>query len=76
MDRTILKPLFDTIPHHSSAKRLLMDTPLSVTEIAAFSGFGDLSHFFHTFKTEAGITPNAFRKQCAGDSQHKVNPNE
>ncbi|NOV04015.1 AraC family transcriptional regulator [Paenibacillus planticolens] len=45
------------------AKRLLMDSPLSVTEIAYTVGFNDLSHFFHTFKSEEGITPNLFRKK-------------
>ncbi|AZS14130.1 AraC family transcriptional regulator [Paenibacillus lutimineralis] len=52
-----------TIYRINQAKRLLMDTPLSVTEIASAVGFGDLSHFFHTFKAETGVTPNAFRKQ-------------
>jgi AraC-like DNA-binding protein len=45
------------------AKRLLLDTQLSVTEIASAVGYGDLSHFFHTFKSETGLTPNTFRKQ-------------
>ncbi|OPA75113.1 hypothetical protein BVG16_21110 [Paenibacillus selenitireducens] len=52
-----------TIYRINQAKRLLMDTSLSVTEIASAVGFGDLSHFFHTFKIETGLTPNAFRKQ-------------
>ncbi|MGM1047263.1 MAG: helix-turn-helix domain-containing protein [Bacillota bacterium] len=54
---------FLTIYRINQAKRLLMDTPLSVTEIASAVGFGDLSHFFHTFKSETGLTPSAFRKQ-------------
>ncbi|MBT2293635.1 helix-turn-helix transcriptional regulator [Paenibacillus albidus] len=48
----------------NQAKRLLMDTPLSVTEIASAVGFGDLSHFFHMFKSETGCTPSAYRKQA------------
>lgn len=52
-----------TIYRVNQAKRLLMDTSLSVTEIASAVGFGDLSHFFHTFKTETGLTPSRFRKQ-------------
>lgn len=52
-----------TLYRINQAKRLLMDTPISVTEIASSVGFGDLSHFFHTFKSETGLTPNAFRKQ-------------
>ncbi|WP_193726862.1 AraC family transcriptional regulator [Paenibacillus guangzhouensis] len=52
-----------TIYRINQAKRLLIDTPLSVTEIASAVGYGDLSHFFHTFKSETGITPNVFRKQ-------------
>jgi len=51
-----------TIYRINQAKRLLLDTPLSVTEIASAAGFGDLSHFFHTFKSETGRTPNAYRK--------------
>ncbi|CAH1054576.1 AraC family transcriptional regulator [Paenibacillus pseudetheri] len=53
-----------TIYRINQAKRLLMDTPLSVTEIASAVGFGDLSHFFHTFKSETGLTPSSFRKQA------------
>jgi len=53
-----------TLYRINQAKRLLMDTPLSVTEIASNVGFGDLSHFFHTFKAETGQTPSAFRKQA------------
>ncbi|UKS29780.1 AraC family transcriptional regulator [Paenibacillus sp. HWE-109] len=53
------------------AKRLLLDTPLSVTEIASAVGFGDLSHFFHTFKTEIGQTPSAYRKQHTVPSKNK-----
>lgn len=45
------------------AKRLLMDTPLSVTEVASAVGFNDLSHFYHTFKTETRMTPNEHRKR-------------
>jgi len=52
-----------TVYRINQAKRLLMDTSLSVTEIASDVGFGDLSHFFHTFKSETGLTPSVFRKQ-------------
>ncbi|BFH63008.1 AraC family transcriptional regulator [Paenibacillus azoreducens] len=52
-----------TIYRINQAKRLLVDTPLPVTEVASAAGFGDLSHFFHTFKSETGITPSTFRKQ-------------
>lgn len=47
----------------NQAKRLLMDTQLTVTEVASAAGFGDLSHFFHLFKAETAQTPSAFRKQ-------------
>ncbi|MFD0693226.1 helix-turn-helix domain-containing protein [Paenibacillus sp. GCM10027628] len=52
-----------TLYRIDQAKRLLIDTQLSVTEIAAATGFNDLSHFFHTFKSELGLTPKMFRKQ-------------
>lgn len=53
-----------TLYRIDQAKRLLVDTQFSVTEIASAVGFNDLSHFFHTFKSEIGLTPNLFRKQC------------
>jgi AraC family transcriptional regulator, transcriptional activator of pobA len=45
----------------SEAKRLLLYTNLTVTEISYALNFKDNSHFTKYFKKHAGITPNSFR---------------
>ena len=40
---------------------LLSNTSMSITEIAMYCGFSNLSHFIKCFKQEKGITPNQFR---------------
>ncbi|MGG1517426.1 AraC family transcriptional regulator [Paenibacillus oryzisoli] len=45
----------------SQAKRLLIASTLTVTEVAAATGYGDISHFFHVFKKEIGLTPKQYR---------------
>lgn len=45
-----------------SASRLLLETDLSVTEIAFSCGFNDLSYFIKTFKSQKGISPSGYRK--------------
>jgi len=47
-----------------AAQRLLAESLLSVKEIASVVGFGDLSHFLRTFRTQCGSSPSAFRKAC------------
>lgn len=44
------------------ASRKLLNTDLSVTDIAFLCGFNDLSYFIKTFKKIKGITPRKFRK--------------
>ncbi len=44
------------------AARKLLNSDLSVTEIAYSCGFNDLSYFIKTFKATKGITPVKFRK--------------
>jgi AraC-like DNA-binding protein/mannose-6-phosphate isomerase-like protein (cupin superfamily) len=48
----------------NQAKRLLAGTDWPMTEIAAQSGFGDLSHFYHVFRRESGITPRQYRQKA------------
>ncbi|MCZ8523442.1 MULTISPECIES: AraC family transcriptional regulator [Paenibacillus] len=48
------------------AKELLRHTGLPVTAIAGESGFGDMSHFYHTFKKHTGLTPKAYRLEQQG----------
>ncbi|KRE96861.1 hypothetical protein ASG89_30475 [Paenibacillus sp. Soil766] len=45
----------------NKAKRLLMETELSISDVSAAVGFGDMSHFFHVFKKETGLTPKQYR---------------
>lgn len=43
------------------AQRLLRETPLGITEIAAAVGFDNFSHFGKTFKRIAGLAPRLYR---------------
>jgi len=45
----------------SEAKRLLLDTTLSIKEIATMVGYGSASVMNERFRSETGITPKAFR---------------
>src|ERR1700757_1170400 len=45
----------------SYAQKLLEVTSLSVTDIAARSGFVNLNHFFRVFQGRTGFTPRKFR---------------
>ncbi|MEC5156763.1 AraC family transcriptional regulator [Chryseobacterium sp. MP_3.2] len=49
------------------AERLLLNTNLSVTEIAYELGFSDKSHFGKYFKRISEISPNQFRRKLRGD---------
>ena len=45
------------------ARRLLESTDWSQSKIARDCGFYDLSHFFHAFRRDRGLTPSAYRAQ-------------
>lgn len=45
------------------SKRLLSETPMSLTEIAYTLGFASSSHFSRTFRGVTGLTPREFRLQ-------------
>lgn len=45
-----------------AAKRMLVGSDKSVTEIAFDVGFNDVSHFGRTFRRHAGTTPSRFRR--------------
>ena len=45
------------------ASRKLLNSDLSITEIAYGCGFNDLSYFIKTFKQLKGVTPSHFRKE-------------
>jgi LacI family transcriptional regulator, galactose operon repressor len=59
LQRTILHEILRVRVNH--AQKLLETTSLSVTDIAAQSGFVSLNHFFRVFHGRTGLTPRAFR---------------
>src|ERR1700724_1421530 len=59
LQRTILHEILRVRVNH--AQKLLETTGLSVTDIAAQSGFANLNHFFRVFHGRTGLTPRAFR---------------
>lgn len=50
----------------TEAKRLLIASEMSITEIAMSAGFANASHFIRRFKATYGITPRAFRANSVG----------
>ena len=48
-----------------SAKQLLADTPLSVTQVALVSGFGSVRRFNAAFTAHYGLSPSALRREGA-----------
>lgn len=49
------------------ARELLVETELSITEIAEKTGFSSSSYFFKVFKKINGTTPSSFRKNFTKD---------
>lgn len=47
------------------AKRLLLETDLSMTEIAASCGFNEAKYFITVFHRSVGVTPLVFRRSSA-----------
>ena len=45
-----------------NARRQLIETKLTISEISYHNGFSDQSHFTRLFKREFGITPNQYRQ--------------
>jgi PAS domain S-box-containing protein len=45
------------------ACRLLIESALSISEIALDTGFSDQSHFTREFKKSSGVTPKAYREK-------------
>jgi AraC family transcriptional regulator of adaptative response / DNA-3-methyladenine glycosylase II len=56
----------------SLAKNLLIDTDLSVLEIAMASGFGSLRRFNGLFKKQYKLSPTALRKRNAEEKNIKT----
>ncbi len=49
-----------------SAKLLLQETNLKISQIATRSGFNESKYFCEVFKTVEGVTPTLYRKQFLG----------
>lgn len=47
----------------AEAQRLLLTTPMTVTEIAEAAGFGSLSSFYAHVSAACGMTPREYRRQ-------------
>lgn len=45
------------------SRRLLLETDLSISEVATCAGFSDLRHLATTFRRELGLTPTEYRKK-------------
>ncbi len=50
------------------AKELLLDSHLSVSDVATQVGIWDANYFTRTFKAETGVTPKAYRKTISSSS--------
>jgi LacI family transcriptional regulator len=59
LKRTILHEILRVRINH--AQKLLETTSLSVTDVAARSGFANLNHFFRVFHAQTALTPRVFR---------------
>ena len=46
-------------------KRLLLETDMTVTDVAMNSGFGSLKYFYKVFKARTGMTPVGLRRSCS-----------
>lgn len=49
----------------AEAQKLLAKTDLVIEDIACRCGFGNITHFYKTFKHHSGVTPSEYRKVCA-----------
>ena len=46
------------------ARRLLVQSDMSITEVAVASGFGSLAHFSRSYRNVFGMPPTRHRRQC------------
>ena len=51
------------------AKQRISERNLSITELAYWSGFGDLRTFERAFKRWTGQTPRSFKRQCRPETR-------
>jgi LacI family transcriptional regulator len=59
LQRTILHEILRVRVNH--AQKLLETTPYAIGDVAIWSGFASLNHFYRVFRDRTGLTPRAFR---------------
>jgi AraC family transcriptional regulator len=64
----MFKQITGVTPHHylanlrlERARKLLLESELPISEVAAMVGYQSQSHFTRVFRSVAGVTPRAFR---------------
>src|SRR5262245_10197006 len=69
----MFKQITGVTPHYylanlrlERARKLLLETALPISEIAAMVGYQSQSHFTRVFRSVAGVTPRAFRNARPG----------
>ena len=58
----------------ANSARLIRETPLSITEIGAASGFENNCSFSRAFRTHFGVSPSLYRNGGPGVSTDRANP--
>ena len=58
---------------YERARTLLAETDLSVTEVAASTGYSSIHYFSRSFSSAAGVSPYEYRRTCRGSEK---NPGE
>jgi transcriptional regulator GlxA family with amidase domain len=64
----------DRVIRIEQAKHLLRTTTRTGTQIAADTGFCDLSHMIRVFRSAEGQTPEAYRQRTRENSQYEIRP--
>lgn len=63
---------FLTLTRLNHAKKLIIETPMKISEVCFESGFSDVNSFIGYFKREYGLTPAAYRKSIGKETENKV----
>ncbi len=53
------------------AKRLILESDMTLTQISAECGFCDQAHFSRTFTRMEGVNPMVWRNRAAGEDQER-----
>ena len=65
-DYSLLDSTTDFNLYIEKAKKLLLSTAYSVTEISSLAGYSDYRVFTKVFKKTEGVTPSQFRREFLG----------